>query len=122
MNEELGAVNQELKNKVEETAAINNDLQNFMASTDIAVLFVDRDKRVLRFTAPARDLFNLIPADLGRPLLDLNHRLDYPEMTGDLDAVFETLTLREREITSGARWYLARVLPYRTSVRAFAND
>jgi two-component system, chemotaxis family, CheB/CheR fusion protein len=116
MNEELGAVNQELKNKVEETAAINNDLQNFMASTDIAVLFVDRDKRVLRFTPPARDLFNLIPADLGRPLLDLHHRLEYPEMAGDLDAVFETLTLREREIVgTGERWYLARILPYRTS-------
>jgi two-component system CheB/CheR fusion protein len=116
INEELSAVNQKLKNKVEETAAVNNDLQNFMASTDIAVLFVDRDQRVLRFTPPARDLFNLIPADLGRPLLDLHHRLDYPQMTADLGAVFESRALREREIAaSGGRWYLARILPYRTS-------
>jgi two-component system CheB/CheR fusion protein len=41
INEELITVNHELKCKVEETGKINDDLQNLIASTDIATLFVD---------------------------------------------------------------------------------
>ncbi len=41
-NEELITVNHELKMKVDETGEINDDLQNLIASTDIATVFVDR--------------------------------------------------------------------------------
>jgi two-component system CheB/CheR fusion protein len=115
INEELTTVNQELKNKIDETTSINNDLQNFIASTEIAVLFVDRSLRLMRFTPPAREIFNVIGNDVGRPLLDLTHRLDYPELESDLQQVFESLRVAEREVRSTAgRWYIARTLPYRT--------
>ena len=77
MNEELITVNQELKGKVEEMAKINDDLQNLIASTDIATLFVDRGMSIKRYTPHATKLFNLIPSDVGRSLLDITHRLDY---------------------------------------------
>ena len=38
INEELITVNQELKMKVEETGKVNDDLQNLIASTDIALV------------------------------------------------------------------------------------
>jgi two-component system CheB/CheR fusion protein len=46
INEELSTVNQELKHKVEELGKANSDLQNLMASTDIATVFLDRQLRI----------------------------------------------------------------------------
>jgi two-component system CheB/CheR fusion protein len=114
-NEELITVNHELKMKVDETSEINDDLQNLISSTDIATVFVDRDMRIKRFTDPAASLFNIIAADVGRSLLDITHRLDYPELADDVRATFSSLRTVEREITSNdGRWLLARLLPYRT--------
>ena len=39
-----------------------------MAATAIATVFLDRELRITRFTPSAVELFNLIPADVGRPL------------------------------------------------------
>jgi two-component system CheB/CheR fusion protein len=116
INEELITVNHELKTKVEETGKINDDLHNLIASTDIATVFVDRAMSIKRFTPHATKLFNLIPTDVGRSLLDITHRLDYATLAGDAAEAFQSLRLIEREVRSQeGRWYLARVLPYRTS-------
>ena len=48
INEELRTVNQELKNRVEEVDRANNDLQNLMASTNIATIFVDQALTIKR--------------------------------------------------------------------------
>jgi len=116
INEELTTVNFELKTKVDETSKINDDLQNLISSTDIATLFVDREMRIKWFTPRARDIFNVIGADAGRSLLDITHRLDYPQLYQDATQAFEALHLVEREICNrdGDHWYLARFLPYRT--------
>jgi two-component system, chemotaxis family, CheB/CheR fusion protein len=115
MNEELITVNHELKAKVDETAKINDDLQNLIASTDIATVFVDRGLSIKRYTPRATQLFSIIPGDVGRPLLDITHRLDYPQLADDAAEVFRSLRVIEREVSgSDGRWYLARVLPYRT--------
>lgn len=116
INEELTTVNQELKNKVEELGHTNSALHNLMAATAIATVFLDRDFRITRYTPMAVSLFNLIPTDIGRPLTDLTHHLDYPEMRWDAGSVLEQLVPVEREIAYGVdRWFLARILPYRTT-------
>jgi two-component system, chemotaxis family, CheB/CheR fusion protein len=83
MNEELQTVNQENRHKVEEFAQLSSDLQNLLASTDIATLFLDREMRILRFTPRAAELFNVRPADRGRPLSDLTNRLRYDGLRDD---------------------------------------
>jgi two-component system CheB/CheR fusion protein len=116
INEELTTVNQELKNKVDEATRISDDLQNFITSTEIAVLFVDRDLRLMRFTPFAREIFNVIPTDVGRPLLDVTHRLENAELEPDIVSVLQTLRVVEREVrASSGRWYILRILPYRTT-------
>jgi two-component system CheB/CheR fusion protein len=115
VNGELVTVNLELSDTVAETTKANDDLRNLISSTGIATVFVDREMRIKRYTPPAVALFKLIASDIGRPLLDLTHRLDYPQMAADARAAFDTLTLTEREIRSDrGEWFLARVLPYRT--------
>ena len=115
INEELLTVNHELKAKVEELAHANSDLNNFMASTAIAAVFLTRDMCITRFTPQAATLFNVIASDVGRPLSDLASDLDYPQMEADAATVLETLVPVEREVRTRLRSYLARVLPYRTS-------
>jgi two-component system CheB/CheR fusion protein len=116
VNEELVTVNVELQTKVEQTAKANDDLENLIASTEIATIFVDRTLRIKRYTAPAVGLFNLIKSDVGRPLLDLTHHLNYPELAADTAEAFGSLKKIEREVeTDDGRWFLARLLPYRTA-------
>ncbi|HEX8603234.1 MAG TPA: CheR family methyltransferase, partial [Pseudoduganella sp.] len=116
VNEELITVNYELKVKVEETGKANDDLNNLIASTDIATIFVDRAMRIKRFTPRAADIFSIIPTDIGRSLLDITHRLDYEQLAGDVSSTFETLRLVEREVRSNeGRYYIVRLLPYRTT-------
>jgi two-component system CheB/CheR fusion protein len=114
INEELTTVNQEMKGKVDELANANSDLQNLMASTSIATVFLDRKLTIMRYTPRAVDMFNLIPGDIGRPLAHLKHRLEYPELLANAAQVLETLVPIEREVTDGAHWFLARLQPYRT--------
>ncbi|MBV9105216.1 MAG: PAS domain S-box protein [Verrucomicrobia bacterium] len=115
INEELTTVNQELKSKLEELGRANSDLHNLMASTAIPTIFLDRELRITRYTPSAVGLFQIIPSDLGRPLFDLQHQLDYPELKADAESVLESLVPIEHEASSSdGRWFLARLLPYRT--------
>jgi two-component system, chemotaxis family, CheB/CheR fusion protein len=115
INVELTTVNQELKAKVDELARINSDLNNLMSATAIATVFVGRDLRVMRYTPSAVPLFRFIPTDIGRPLADLAHRLEYREMLDDAQRAIDHLQELRREVRSASAWYLVRVLPYRTS-------
>ena len=115
INEELTTVNQELKGKVDDLEQSNSDLHNLISATAIPIIFLDRSLAISRFTPKAVELFNLIPSDLGRPLSDLTHRLEYSEMHQDAVAVLEHLSPIEREVSSDSHWYLARLMPYRTT-------
>jgi two-component system CheB/CheR fusion protein len=116
VNEELTTVNQELKIKIEELSQANNDLRNLMNSTEIGTIFLDRSLRVKLFTPPATEIFNFIPADAGRPLLDITNNLAYTDLRADIESVIDKLHTVEREVeTSSRRWFLMRLLPYRTS-------
>ena len=50
VNEELTTVNTELQAKVADLSRSNNDMNNLLAGTGIATVFVDQDLRVMRFT------------------------------------------------------------------------
>jgi PAS domain S-box-containing protein len=115
VNEELTTVNHELKNTLEEISHTNADLQNLMYSTDIGTIFLDRNLRIKRFTPEAQKLFNVIPSDVGRPLAHLTHSIEYDTLSADANQVLRTLQTIERTVRSTAdRWYLTRLLPYRT--------
>lgn len=116
LNEELTTVNHDLKLHLETSAKAHDDLQNFLMASEIATIFIDRDMRIQRFTPRAAGIFNLIATDMTRPLFDITHRLDYPQLEADAREAFELLRPIEREVSSNdGRWYLARVLPYRSA-------
>ncbi len=115
MNEELNTVNAELREKIEEVESSNNDLVNLMDSTEIAVIFLNVDSTVRRFTPSAKKLFNLIPSDVGRPIGDLSRRFSDDDLADHARQVMETLAPMTKQVkTDAGRWFIRRILPFRT--------
>jgi two-component system CheB/CheR fusion protein len=114
-NEELATVNEELKNKVDQLARANSDLQNFIESTQVPTVFLDRRMRIRSFTPATRGLFRFQEQDRGRLFSDVVSRLDQRELETLGCQVLETGELIEQElvIDGGSECHVLRVLPYR---------
>lgn len=122
LNEELSTVNAQLQAKMEELEETTNDLSSLLSSTDIAVVFLDLQFRIRRFTPAVKDLIELIPPDIGRPLNDLARKFKDDELAADSTAVLDRLVPVEREIVSDSqRVYVRRILPYRTTDNRIAG-
>ncbi|MEX2671723.1 MAG: CheR family methyltransferase [Phycisphaeraceae bacterium] len=115
LNEELTTVNQQLHTKVDQLESANNDLQNLLASTDVATIFLDGDFHLRWFSPSVRDLLSVVASDVGRPLTDFVRKFEDPHLFEDAKRVMEKLVPISREIrTDDGRWCIRRVLPYRT--------
>jgi two-component system CheB/CheR fusion protein len=113
LNEELNTVNSDLERTVHELKAINDDLQNLLASSDLAILFLDQELCIKRFTPASRKLFRLIPADIGRPIADFASTLEPPDLIAVARKVQATRTGYETEVRAPqGNFYLRRILPY----------
>jgi len=133
LNEELYSINEELRSASTELEAnrdtleagnaaltemvnrvtkSNNDLENFVGATELALIFVDANLRISRYTSPATTVFKLLPKDVGRPLLDIAHKLEYRSLGPDLEAALQQHKV-DREVRSNSgKWYSLRIVPY----------
>ncbi|OUL20911.1 hypothetical protein BV372_32330 [Nostoc sp. T09] len=115
-NEELNTINDELQRRNVESIQASNDLQNVLSSINIPILILESDLRVRRFTPLAAKIFNLIPTDVGRPLGDINHKLNIPNLEQEILEVISTLNLKSQEVQDqDGHWYDLRIRPYKTS-------
>jgi two-component system CheB/CheR fusion protein len=113
MNEELQTINSELQSKLDDLELAKSDMQNVLNSVDIAILFLDKQLNIRRFTDRAQDIIQLRDSDLGRPLSDLNSSLRYPQLHIDAASTLSSLVESEKEIfTTDQRCYLVRIIPY----------
>jgi two-component system, chemotaxis family, CheB/CheR fusion protein len=114
-NEELSTINVQLQAEVDELERTNNDLDNLLASTNVATIFLDPSFRIRRFTPLATRLFNLIPSDVGRPLADIVQQFTDPDLLKDARLVLAELAPVRKEVqTQDGRCYMRETLPYRT--------
>jgi two-component system, chemotaxis family, CheB/CheR fusion protein len=79
-NEELVTVNEQLGNRNFELAQLNDDLTNLLGSVNIPILMLSGDWRIRRFTPQAEKLLNLLPGDVGRPIVNLRPNIDVPDL------------------------------------------
>jgi two-component system CheB/CheR fusion protein len=116
VNEELATVNAELLTKVTDLSRANNDMNNLLAGTGIATIFVDHQLRILRFTPAATQIINLIGKDVGRPVGHIvSNLVGYDGLVADVQGVLDTLVPKDLEVqTKEGQWYMLRILPYRT--------
>ena len=112
---ELVTVNMQLQTKIEEQDETNNDLNNFLTSTNIPTVFLDYNFRVKRYTPAMSKLIKLISSDVGRPIVDMSQENLGPDLIADGQAVLDQLTPVKREFAINGSWYVRTTLPYRTS-------
>ncbi len=116
LNEELLAVNAECQRKIDEFSEHNGDMRNLLQVTNVAMLFLDNDLRVRRFTDPLQPIVNLQAGDVGRPITDLAVNLGYVEFLDSIRGVLRTLQMRKKSVqTREGKWFEMRILPYRTA-------
>ncbi len=115
LNEELLTVNSELERKNRELSRTNSDMRNILNSIDEAIIFVDIDLRIRRYTPLMETIMNLLPGDVGRPIQDIATKIRYENLVAEIEKVLDTLNTIEREIqTNDGHWFKLKILPYRT--------
>ena len=114
-NEELHTINSELQNKILELETLSDNLDNLLNSTDIATVFLDTDLHISWFSPGSKDLLDLLPSDIGRPIGHFALKFADADLLRDAATVLDKLIRIEAEVRSNVgRWYLRRMLPYRT--------
>ena len=115
-NEELTTVNEELRNRNLELTQFNKDLLNLLAGTTLAIVLLDADGRLRRFTPQAEKLLNLMPTDVGRRIRDLELNLEVPDPEDLIMDAIQNAQENERSVQDrDGRWYLMRTQPYRAT-------
>jgi len=114
-NEELTTLNEELQTRNEALGKANDDLHNLLNSINVAVVILDTELRVRRFTSGAGTLMNLIPTDIGRPFVHINPYIVVPNLVDVLRDVVDKLATHELDVRDGeGHWYSLRIRPYKT--------
>ena len=114
-NEELHTVNSQLQHKILELEDSTNDLNNLLAGTETATLFIDSALCIKWFAPGTKELFNLRPSDIGRPLEHFARKFDDENLLADAAKVLRNLAVIEAVIPGPTgQWFLRRMLPYRT--------
>ncbi len=116
INEEMVTINNELNLKIDELNQTQDDMDNLFNSTEIAIIFLDKNLKIRRFTKEATKLIKMIHSDIGRPLSDISTILKYKNMVDDIRQVIEKVIYKEKEIeTESGEWYQTKIMPYKTS-------
>src|SRR6185437_10482159 len=114
-NEELNTLNTELRHKNSELHELNNDISNFLNSTRLPVVMLDRRLRIRRLTPTAEKLLKVLPSDIGRPLADIRLNIEMPDLEQSIAKVLESLQPAERDVCDlQGHWRSLNILPYRT--------
>ena len=115
LNEELLTLNMQYLAKTEELSQSANDMKNLLDATEIAIIFLDNDLVVKRFTPQVGRIIHLLPTDVGRPLAHFAYNLRYEHLLRDVQQVLDRLTSVEVNIeTTRGDWFTMHILPYRS--------
>lgn len=113
VNEELHTVNTEYQTKILELTEMTNDLENFMATTRVATLFLDENQEIRKFTPELGRIYRILPGDIGRPISHLTHKLIGEDPVVAVHEVLLSGKLLEREVrTEDGGYFLMRAMPY----------
>ena len=113
LNEELQTVNSEHQLKIRELQELNEDLDNYFRSSNIAQLYLDHHLVIRKFTPRVKEIINIIDSDLGRPIHHLSHNLQFPHLTDSIQEVNAKSQEVEMEVKAhNGKYYLMRLIPY----------
>nr|WKF61265.1 Autoinducer 2 sensor kinase/phosphatase LuxQ [Paraburkholderia busanensis] len=114
LNEQLNVLNGQLEQRIHQTGMLNEDLTNLFASMEIALLLLDGQGLIKRFTPSAARILGLAPPDIGRRIVEIIGNPLCDGLPAEADRVLAGgIPEAERQIvTATAEWYVRRVTPY----------
>lgn len=113
VNKELYTVSSERQKKIEELVSTNNDIDNFIRSTDVGTIFIDSGFNIKRFTPAILRVFDLSSQSIGLPLNLISNKLKYENLHQKIQLVRDTKKTFSKEVsTTHNDWYLMRIQPY----------
>ncbi len=116
VNEELLTINSEYQIKIDELSKAYNDSKNLLSSTEIAVLFLDAEMRIKRFTPQSKNIINLIESDINRPIDQIVTNVPNFNISEAAQQVLTTSLSFEKEVfAKSGDIYKVNILPYRTT-------
>ena len=123
VNEELYTVNSEYQAKVGELASVNDDMANFLATTLVGIVMVDRKLNVRKFTEYIADEFSVAEHDVGRSLRYIAYHFAAVDLIALCHQVLQTMQPLELACASvSGKTYLVRIAPYRTQEKSLEED
>ena len=118
VNEELYTVNSEYQTKVNELAAVNDDMANFLATTLVGIIMVDRNLNIRKFTEYISSEFHMADQDVGRSLRYIAFNFATIDLIALCRQVLSTMKPIEKNCASvTGKTYLVRIAPYKAIER-----
>lgn len=116
VNEELYTVNSEYQSKVSELAGVNDDMANFLSTTLVGILMVDKNLNIRKFTEYVAKEFNVAEQDVGRSLRYISYNFATIDLIDLCHQVLRQMAPIEKHCASIAgKTYLIRIAPYITT-------
>jgi two-component system CheB/CheR fusion protein len=114
-NEELATVNDELEHRNHELLLANSDLTNLLSNVNLPILMLGQDLTIRQFTPQAKQLFNLIDGDVGRPISNIKPNIEIPNLEFLVLDVVNNLATKEIRLKDNREiGYVLRIHPYKT--------
>ena len=114
-NEELTTVNEELQVRTLELGEANTDLENIQDNIGFALLVVDRELRITRFTPQSVRLFGVMHSDIGQLITTVPSHTDIKDLRSHLNEVILSSKSFEDVVVADNMIYRMRIAPYHDS-------
>ncbi|NNJ11684.1 PAS domain-containing protein [Chloroflexales bacterium ZM16-3] len=113
LNEELQSLNTEFELKNNELKELNLDYDDLIRSTRVAILSLDRELRIRRYSPSIETFFDLRSFDMGRPITSIAYKLEgQAALINDLQEALAGTSQIEREVRApDGRWFQQRARP-----------
>ncbi len=110
-NEELSTLNEELRLRSEEMSRLNRDLEDILNAAVAGLVVLDEDLRVTRYSAASRQIFDLMPTSIGRPLIATGRSVDLSLLTTQIQQALSSREPVERHLDLADQVFLVRFIP-----------
>jgi two-component system CheB/CheR fusion protein len=110
-NEELHTVNDELKGKTRELESTNADLEGILNTVVEGIVVLDKDLRVTRYSAGAKNVLDLLPTSIGQPLVAVGGAIDLTLLSAEISKAAQMKNVVETELELGDKVYVVRLIP-----------
>ncbi|WP_166819707.1 CheR family methyltransferase [Thalassoroseus pseudoceratinae] len=118
VNEELHTVNAEYQNRIDELTVLTNDMDHLLESTGVAMLLLDSDLRIRKWTPLIGKMLGTEPDGMHISIEQFSRDIAVPRLVEDAKTVFNGGEVGEYEFANeNNQTILLRTLPYQMDGR-----